>query len=105
MDKQKDWKCDFDNCENPAKWYRIIKRAPVKVCSKHEDFMCKEQLGRCIRLSQLSQDEIQILEEEDGEFDFRCPICGIQRSVAGHEILKDNIQVRCPKCKTIMNKI
>lgn len=85
--------------------YRIVKRIPVKVCAKHEDFMCKKKMGSCIKLTQLSQDEIQILEEKQGEFNFMCPICGNQRSVACNEILEDNVPVRCLKCKTIMNKI
>ena len=51
MDKQKDWKCDFDNCKNTAKWYRIVKHTPVKVCTKHEAQMCRENMGKCIRLS------------------------------------------------------
>jgi hypothetical protein len=105
MDKQKDWKCDFDNCKNTAKWYRIVKHTPVKVCTKHEAQMCRENMGKCIRLSQLSRDEMHILEEKDNKFNFRCPNCRIQRSVPCNEILEDNIQVRCPKCKVLMFKI
>ena len=105
MTNKEKLKCDFEDCQNTAKWYRVVKRTPMKVCEKHEEFMCDEKLGNCVRLHKLRKYEMDVLEDNSGEFDFRCPNCGIKRLVSCSEILEENSQVRCPKCKIIMFKI
>jgi len=65
MSKRKTWKCDFEECEEIAEWYRKMKGAPIKLCVKHEAYFARKHWGRPLDLSELNDGELRYLEEKE----------------------------------------
>jgi len=63
--RRKIWKCDFEDCNEFAQWYRVQKGQLVKLCTKHEAYLAKKHWGKHIDPSELDEDDIHYLEEKD----------------------------------------
>jgi hypothetical protein len=69
------WKCDFEDCEEVAQWYRRGKGRLVKLCTKHEVYLSKQHWGKRVDFSELNEEDIRYLEgkERRAEFTKRHP--------------------------------
>ena len=99
MSKRRTWKCDIENCNDIAEWYRKIKGIPVKLCTHHEALVGRQHMGRRFDLSELSVDDIELFEDKDRNFEFTCPDCGFVSVVPILEskVTKDK-PLCCQKC-------
>ena len=70
MTKRKMWKCDFEDCEEIAQWYRKYKGKLVKLCTKHETHLSKQHYGRRVDFSELTKDDIDYLEEKESRSEY-----------------------------------
>lgn len=59
------WKCDFEDCEEIAQWYRKRKGQLVKLCTKHEAYLSKEHWGKRVDFSELDENNISYLERKE----------------------------------------
>jgi ssDNA-binding Zn-finger/Zn-ribbon topoisomerase 1 len=101
MSKRKTWKCDFENCNEIAEWYRKIRGIPIKLCTRHEAHMRKQRMGKPLDFSQLTADDIWFLEKKEGRFAFKCPNCNCTTALSMEELIENERPI-CPKCGIIM---
>ena len=67
MPTRKMWKCDFEDCEEFAQWYRRKKGKIVKLCTKHEVQLAKEHWGRRVDFSELTHNDIRYFNKKESE--------------------------------------
>ena len=65
MAKRKMWKCDFEDCEEIAQWYRRYKGKLVKLCTKNETQLSKQHYGRRVDFSALNKNDIDYLQKKE----------------------------------------
>lgn len=70
MAKRKMWKCDFEDCEEIAQWYRLCKGKLMKLCTKHETQLSKQHFGKRVDYSELDKDDIDYLQEKESRSEY-----------------------------------
>jgi len=103
MIKRRTWKCDYPDCDDIVDWYRIAKGWPIKLCTKHNAKLGRERFGKQIEYSDLTPEDIEILEEKDEIYRYICCSCGFKKNIPIEEI-SDFKLVKCPKCNVFMEK-